>query len=399
MLRPEARSINVDVLVTAAVTAMLFLDPRVREQPLFALLAVAAIAVELVAGRRGDESGRIVGELTNAAFLLVIVATAPIATPAAAGLAFAVSVRSGSSFGPAAAAVIPLVALGALTIHGLQASEAPWIAIALAAIAVTMQKRDARTALTPPNTVTRDDREDRLAWQRRFVSMVSHDIRAPLATIRGAAALLRDHYEHFDAERREEFLDTLMDGTEHLRILVDDLLLMSQIEAGRLLIERTPVDLSEAMRESSHAVLARDPSRTIDVVSQSQLPPIYADAVRLRQILTNLLGNALKYSIAGSEVIVVLAADGEGVRCTVYNEGAGISAEEQPKVFTPYATLSTRSADSTGLGLYIAKELVDAMGGRIGFDSQPGQNAAFWFWLPFATSTRVSAQYAEIAVA
>ncbi len=407
MDRMEARTVITDALLTAAVIALLLVDGSLRE-PLLLIAVAAALAsliVSLVALRRASERARTIAAIASTALLLVVIAVAPIGPTGLAALGIAVAVRGTLSWGSTGALVCPIAVLGALGIHGFeQMIDLSWVALALVAALTALQLHQpapAPSAAGKERTrgAVEDDRELRLAWQRRFVSMVSHDIRAPLATIRGAASLLYDHYERFDTARRQEFLETLMEGTDHLRTLVDDLLLMSQIEAGRLLIETAPVDIVEAMRESIRALLARDPGRQIEIIAQDELPRVSADSVRLRQIVTNLLGNALKYSSAQSEVIVVVAAESDGVRCTVYNEGAGISAEEQPKVFTPYATLSTRSADSTGLGLYIAKELVDAMGGKIGFDSQPGQNAAFWIWLPRSTTNAIAVNYPAVAIA
>ncbi|GAC1542549.1 MAG: hypothetical protein NVS2B17_21240 [Candidatus Velthaea sp.] len=107
----------------------------------------------------------------------------------------------------------------------------------------------------------------------------------------------------------------------------------------------------------------------------------------MRQVTTNLLTNALAHASDQSIVIVSIAAEDDGVRTTIFNEGRGIAPEEQSKLFLPFADLSERRVDSTGLGLYIAKELVDAMGGEIGFETQPGYNAVFWFTLPAAPAS------------
>ena len=111
-----------------------------------------------------------------------------------------------------------------------------------------------------------------------------------------------------------------------------------------------------------------------------------SDAMRVRQVVTNLLSNAVANATESSIVLASITRENDEVRVTIYNEGRGIPPEEQSRLFLPFASLTERRIDSTGLGLYIAKQLVQAMGGTIGFDTQPGRNAAFWFTLKAATT-------------
>lgn len=216
-----------------------------------------------------------------------------------------------------------------------------------------------------------------------LVSIVAHEIRAPLAAIRGAASLLDQYESQLDRTRRRELLSVALDASQQLARLIDDLLLVSRIAGGRLRVERAEVDLVTLVRDASTAELTRQ----ITVVAQENLPNVYGDPLRVRQVTTNLLTNALAHATDQSIVIVSIVAEGEGVRTTIFNEGRGIAPEEQSKLFLPFADLNERRVDSTGLGLYIAKELVDAMGGEIGFDTQPGRNAVFWFTLPATPKT------------
>ena len=213
-----------------------------------------------------------------------------------------------------------------------------------------------------------------------LVSIVAHEIRAPLAAIRGAASLLDEYDGQLDRTRRRELLAVALDASHQLARLIDDLLLVSRIAGGRLRVESAEVDLVTLVRDASAAELTRQ----ISVVAQEHLPNVYGDPLRVRQVTTNLLTNALAHASDGSIVIVSVTAEADGVRTTIFNEGRGIAPEEQSKLFLPFADLSERRVDSTGLGLYIAKELVDTMGGEIGFETQPGSNAVFWFTLPAA---------------
>ncbi|GAC1418225.1 MAG: hypothetical protein NVSMB5_09510 [Candidatus Velthaea sp.] len=216
-----------------------------------------------------------------------------------------------------------------------------------------------------------------------LVAMVAHEIRAPLAAIRGAASLLDEYDGQLDRARRHELLTVALDASHQLARLIDDLLLVSRIAGGRLRVESAEVDLVALVRDASAAELTRQ----ISVVAQEDLPNVCGDPLRVRQVATNLLTNALAHASDQSIVIVSIAAEDDGVRTTIFNEGRGIAPEEQSKLFLPFADLSERRVDSTGLGLYIAKELVDAMGGEIGFETQPGYNAVFWFTLPAVTAS------------
>jgi signal transduction histidine kinase len=213
-----------------------------------------------------------------------------------------------------------------------------------------------------------------------LVSIVAHEIRAPLAAIRGAVALLDEHDATLDAARRGELLHVALDASMQLGYLVDDLLLISRIAGGRLAVERTAIDIVSVVHDAANAEVAH----AIAVVEQDGLPEVSGDALRARQVVTNLLSNAVANAAESSIVLASITRSDDGVRVTIYNEGRGIPPEEQSRLFLPFATLSERRVDSTGLGLYIAKELVEAMGGTIGFDTQPGHNAAFWFTLKAA---------------
>ena len=216
-----------------------------------------------------------------------------------------------------------------------------------------------------------------------LVSIVAHEIRAPLAAIRGAVALLDEHGATLEPVRRGELLRVALDATKQLGYLVDDLLLISRISGGRLAVDRAALDIVSVVHDAANAEM----SHAIAVVEQDDLPSVTGDAMRVRQVVTNLLSNAVANASESSIVLASITRDEAGVRVTIYNEGRGIPPEEQSRLFLPFASLSERRVDSTGLGLYIAKELVEAMGGAIGFDTLPGRNAAFWFTLKAAART------------
>jgi signal transduction histidine kinase len=213
-----------------------------------------------------------------------------------------------------------------------------------------------------------------------LVSIVAHEIRAPLAAIRGAVALLDQHGAALEPSRRIELLHVALDATRQLGYLVDDLLLISRISGGRLVVERDALDLVSVVHDAANAEMGH----AIAVVEQEDIPLVSGDAMRVRQVVTNLLSNAVANATESSIVLASITRHDGDVRVTIYNEGRGIPPEEQSRLFLPFAALTERRVDSTGLGLYIAKQLVQAMGGTIGFDTQPGRNAAFWFMLKAA---------------
>jgi signal transduction histidine kinase len=227
------------------------------------------------------------------------------------------------------------------------------------------------------------DRAPAAAARSTLVSIVAHEIRAPLAAIRGAVALLDEHDQTLAPVRRRELLAVAIDATKQLGLLVDDLMLISRISGGRLTVERVAIDLVAIVHDAANAEITHG----VVVIEQDDMPHVRGDALRVRQVVTNLLSNAVANAAASSLVLASITHSGADVRVTIYNEGRGIPPEEQSRLFLPFASLGERRIDSTGLGLYIAKELVEAMGGTIGFDTQPGRNAAFWFTLEAAAAS------------
>ena len=220
----------------------------------------------------------------------------------------------------------------------------------------------------------------------QFVSMIAHEMRAPLATIRGAVGLLTEHHDRLQPDRRSELLEVIDDATIQVDRVIQDLMVLSRLNDGELSFEPEPLDLVKIVRDAARALNSRYPNRTITIAPQDDVPDVRADAIRTRQIVNNLIANAIGYSEGSTDVIVSIVTKGNAVRTSVYNEGHGIAPSEQSKLFLPFAMLAERTAESTGLGLFIAKGLVEAMNGDIGFTSEPGENAVFWFSLPIAAA-------------
>ncbi len=217
-----------------------------------------------------------------------------------------------------------------------------------------------------------------------FVAITSHELRTPLAAIRGFIGTMIRRRDQLSDDEVGEFLGIVELQTNRLIALVEDLLVVSRIEAGRLTLAPVPIDPSALMRQVTLGL--GEAGRRVSVETAPDLPGVMlADPTRLDQILTNLLQNALKFSGPESPVILSARADGASIVFSVSDQGIGIPPEEIPRIFERFhqaEAASTRQAEGTGLGLYITRRLVEAMGGEISVDSQPGLGSTFTVRLP-----------------
>ncbi|MHB8147762.1 MAG: sensor histidine kinase, partial [Vulcanimicrobiaceae bacterium] len=223
--------------------------------------------------------------------------------------------------------------------------------------------------------------EENARVQNEFFSMVSHEVRSPLAAIRGATALFETHFETLGFERRQELLGVLSSSTTRLASIFEDFLLLSRMEAGQLSLRIEPVAPVAILEESMARMRSEHPERTFNLAYLEPMPPMLADAGRTVQILINLLKNAVKYSFPGSPIHIDLRENDDRLTIAVINEGPGIAQDDHDKLFTRFGHL-TLDNGSIGLGLYICRELVTKMGGQIGFESELERQTRFWFTLP-----------------
>jgi PAS domain S-box-containing protein len=232
--------------------------------------------------------------------------------------------------------------------------------------------------------VTEERRLDQL--KSDFVATVSHELRTPLAAIYGAAVTLSERDWTANASIQRELLKMIEQQSERLTSIVSDILLASELEAGRFRLNASRADAAEIARsalEAARTHLQRDV--TIELVADPGLEPLETDPGRLRQVLDNLVENAVKYSPPGSLVEVRVEALLDHVRFSVRDEGIGIPREEHDKIFEKFYRLDpnqTLGVGGTGLGLYVCRELVERMSGRITVDSAPGRGSTFAFELP-----------------
>lgn len=231
-------------------------------------------------------------------------------------------------------------------------------------------------------------------WERQreeFLSVVAHDLRSPIGAINlGAAALERlvEHVEGLDTDRALRLLRNMESSASNLDRMVSDLLDTSRIEARRLKIEAESLELCALVRSVVARASAATMDRPINVLLPESLPKVAADPARIEQILVNLLSNAAKYSTPGSEIRVEAFDRAIEIEVAVTNEGRGLTPEESKKLFTRFyrSRADSGRVSGMGLGLYIVKGLVEAHGGRIWVDSEPGKYATFAFTIPRVAS-------------
>jgi signal transduction histidine kinase len=224
-----------------------------------------------------------------------------------------------------------------------------------------------------------------------FVSTVSHELRAPLTSIYGFAETLLRQDIPFSDEERQTFLGYIASETKQLTTIVDTLLGVARLDAGEMLVELAPADVGTIVNEvvSSAQATANDHRFVVDVPKEPLAAT--ADREKLRQVLANLVDNAVKFSPEGATVTVEARRAGGAVEVRVVDEGIGVPADERERIFSKFhrAEGSARGRAGTGLGLFIARGLVRAMGGRIWVDSAEGQGSSFAFELPLAADSVV----------
>jgi signal transduction histidine kinase len=233
--------------------------------------------------------------------------------------------------------------------------------------------------------VTRLLRFDEL--KNSLVATVAHEFRTPLTSLRMAIHLITEEVAGPLTDKQSELLHAAREDCERLQSIVDELLDLSRIQAGRIDLKRAPLEIEAVVLQAIEA--HRSQAAQNHVRLRSEVLPgtgqILADADRLQLVFANLISNAIRYGSAGGEVSLRARVSDGAVRFEVSDRGPGIPREYQQAVFEKYFRMPGTTSGGAGLGLFIAKEIVEAHGGRIGIDSSPGQGSTFWFTLPLAS--------------
>jgi len=219
-----------------------------------------------------------------------------------------------------------------------------------------------------------------------FVATVSHELRTPLTPLKGFLSALLQGTVEDSPKAREEYYRIMLNQASRLERLITDLLEVSRIESGKPVVDARPIELTSLMAEHIREYGGEEDGR-IALRSPGDPVLVHADPFRIGQVISNLISNALKYSPQQSPVEVSVQRDGEQAIVSVRDQGDGIPLSEQDRVFERFHRVESgmaRRTGGTGLGLYIAKRLVEAMAGRLWLVSRPGEGSTFSFSLPLA---------------
>lgn len=235
----------------------------------------------------------------------------------------------------------------------------------------------------------KEQAEQASQFKDQFLSMMSHDLRTPLTAILGFTELLLDRRFGSLNEKQLRYMDNINKSGMHLLRLINDILDLSKVSANRLEVSLGPVKVGEVFEEIVTALrpLADKKSQVLISVAEEGLA-VHADHTRFTQVLTNLTGNAIKFTPAGGRIELTARRDGDRAYVEVCDNGKGIPAEEQARIFDAFYCLPRAGSpvEGTGLGLAISQKLVELQGGQLGVVSQPGEGACFHFTLPLFTT-------------
>jgi signal transduction histidine kinase/DNA-binding response OmpR family regulator len=237
----------------------------------------------------------------------------------------------------------------------------------------------------------KEEAERASKFKDRFLSTMSHELRTPLNAVLGFSDLLADKRWGELNERQQRYVSHINTGGRHLLRLISDILDLSKIEAGRMELSCEDLSVANTFGEVVSALrpLAEKKAQTLSSDADNSLA-VHADATRFKQILMNLVGNAIKFTPEGGSIEITAQLTDREVQVKVRDDGPGIPQEEQKRIFDAFYRLrkSGEAVEGTGLGLAITESLVKLQGGSLGLESEPGHGSCFHFSLPVATAIR-----------
>ena len=217
-----------------------------------------------------------------------------------------------------------------------------------------------------------------------FVGMVSHELRTPLTIFMGAVQVARS--EEINEDERKELLQEAVTSSDNLSHILENLIELSRYQSDRLTLSKEKIDIESVIKETLERESTHLNEHKVILDISEKLPGLEVDKVRLQQIIRNLLDNAAKYSPENTEIHVSVRQEDKDILIGISDQGKGISHEDQEKMFAPFERLQENSATKAGLGLglLVCRRLVEAHGGKIWVESEPGKGSTFWFTLPLS---------------
>jgi signal transduction histidine kinase len=300
----------------------------------------------------------------------------------------------------AAIALLPLVALASLLVAAIAVAAGSWLSARMArplrrmtevagqvsqgnlALSVEAPAWAEGEALARAFNQMTESLAAHEASRRQFVADASHQLRAPLTSLQAQAEALLDGVVQ-DEATRQRFLARIVEDAKGLSALAQELLDLERLESGPRAPQREPLDLGPLLRDVAEAFSA-DGSASVVAEAPPDLPPARADRSEVRQALVNLVSNAVKYSPPGGRVRLTAGASASVIRISVTDDGPGLAPEHLPLVWERFYRVPGDDTRGSGLGLPIAKRLVERQEGCVGVDSTPGAGSTFWLELPTA---------------
>jgi signal transduction histidine kinase len=220
------------------------------------------------------------------------------------------------------------------------------------------------------------------------LSMLAHDILTPTTAIIGVADMVLRYWDRFDEEQRKDSVANISRVGRDLASLVKSVVRATSADAGSLVGDREPVSVRELLGETIEGIRPIAPSHRFELSVASRVPRVWIDRIRIQEAVLNFLTNAVKYAPPATSVRVAAASIDREVRITVTDEGPGIRPEDQHRLFKKFSRLQPDDDNGHGLGLYLVKAIIEAHGGRVWVDAEPGRGSTFGFALPATGRTR-----------